>query len=532
MSTSFHSCTVSRAPITKRAMVLPMGETPYKEPNEYGPWWMFSLPFFVHDNYTHWLAAPPEPGSKENNTPEEVAEAVCAATSVKFITDYIKRTNPDMTDFELVCQDDVFANIRPFSTDYLNGSLHDDFETLASNSYHFFSDKAKEEFQHYMSSIKKAIVESGAPTIEMIDEVIARSNHTTQYRLGNIRPGVVAISKKITGTKGMLHQELIDAYHVCQDEVRRVFAANPISTSWLVERPKNDYRYEELTKDPAAKTTFSNVQDVTLVVRLPDAQLDALAAKIEHANRQGVLCMEADFLTKTKQVNRSHLSAVKFGFAYVSEAAWKAVLALPAPKGQRDCGRNNITQSDFVAFANELSDYINKAIANGSNKSLRLNVPASFKVSDTHDHFLAMLQEQLDYLLGTAVYVREGETPRQRIENALEDCSRFVFDLDRAPPLYEGLLSLLLRIVIDGDNFLKDIAAKSNLSIRECQDVIYRRVYETKTVFDRLGYLRIKPIPALTELRTGHCDTNYQAKALRAIATAIRAEGAKESGRN
>lgn len=513
-------------------MVLPMGETPYKEPNEHGPWWMFSLPFFVHDNYTHWLAAPPEPGSKENNTPEEVAEAVCAATSVKFITDYIKRTNPDMTDLELMCQDDVFGNIRPFSTDYLDGVLGDDFEALASNSYHVFSDKAKEEFQYYVSPIRKAILESGAPTIELIDEVITGSNPAARYRLGNIRPGVVAISKKVTGTKGMQHQALIDAYEACHDEVRRVFACNPISAGWLVERPENDYRYKELTKDPAAKTPFENVQDVTLVVRLPDAQLDALASKIEHVNRQGVLRMEADCLTNTKQVNRLHLSAVRLGFAYVSEAVWKAVLALPVPKGQRDWGRHNITQSDFVVFAHELSDYINTAIANGNNNSLKLNIPASFKLSDTHDHFLAMLQEQLDYLLGTAVYVREGETPRQRIESALEDCSRFVFDLDRAPPFYEGLLSLFLRTIIDGDNLLKDIAAKSGMSVRECQEIVYRRVYETKTVFDRLDYLRIKPTPALTEQRSGHCDTNYQAKALRAIATAIRAEGAKESGRD
>lgn len=529
MSNSYYTCCVSHAPITRRAMALPMAQSPYVTPTEHGPWWLFALPFFVQDVYSDLLAPPAEPGDRSNNTSGEIAESVCAAVSMRFVTDYIKDTNPDRGDLELLMLDNVFTGINPVNVIHLNGQLKNDFGVIASDLIQIFSEEARPAYKNRSAKAGSVIRDVGAPTPDLVAEKLAGMYD----RCGIVRPGVVAISKTISFDASTAYQTIVDSYRCFVDGIRSALSGVP---GWVVEQPLEDFRYKELaTKRGTNKTSHNTIWDATCVIRLSDESLDEVAAKIEQRKRHNELCCDAAFLPELDRVRDLQTSRISAGFAYISEATWKAVLALPLPKSQRDWPTKDRSESDLVSFGNALSDYIraNMPVATGNGnaptaRSTTLQLPPCF---DPKDFALVRLQQDLEYLFGTKMYLRDGDTASQRIASSIEDSVRLLIGINRAPPFYKGLLDLFLRVMIDGDDFLKDIAARSNLTIRECQEIVYRRIHQTKTVFDRLDYLRIKPTPAMAENRHGHCDTNYQAMALRKIATAIRAESAKESGR-
>lgn len=542
MSDHYKTCTISRAPITGKAIAIPMVQTPYRqEPTEHGPWWLFALPFRVKDA-GYEMRCVPAPGDPANNTPEEVEEAVVTAVSLKFIWQCIQQTTPGSELLETMAAGDRFASFKPFFLDLDNMTQQEMYRRLSEQWYHVFCDNATAEFEHATKPVTDVLAKFNAPTPNTVAKLLLTGTQgidPAQLRIGHIVPGVVAVkvsARNPAGTKlGVIAAQRRQIFA----EVCRVFAANPSSVLWQVHHRIGKREKDEFA-DKDKETKFNTSHDFTFTIQLSDGLHEKLCAEIGVAHKNSFDGVTPEFLSELHKVNSLRTTYAMSSFAYTTEAAWNAVKNLPSPPQRKSWFDWKVTEKDFVDFAECLSDHIATKITASSTPSSnkRTNAPRSqlppgippVFIEENKDQ-LEMLFRDIDYLTATGSYRDPGENVANRLESSLQSSARMVFGIDAPPPFYTGLLDLFLRTMIDGDNFLKNIAAKANLTVRECQQIIYRRVYETKMMFDKLEYLRIKPEPSITSHDSYHCDAVYHAKALRAIATAIRADGISESSR-
>lgn len=542
MSDHFKTCTISRAPIVGKAFAIPMVQTPYKqEPTEHGPWWLFALPFRVKDA-GYEMRCVPAPGDHANNTPEEIEEAVVTAVSLKFIKQCIEQTTPGRDLLNAVLAGDRFTSFKPFFLDLGSMTQQEMFSRLSEQWHHVFNDNASAEFEHMTKPVADVLAKFNAPTLSGVTNLMLTDSQGIDLkylRVGHLVPGVVAVKVSASNPAGTKLGVIAEQRRQIFAEICRVFGANSSSVLWQVHHRIGKREKDEFA-DKDKETKFNTLHDFTFTIQLSDGLHEKLCAEIGVAHKNSFDGITPEFLTELDKVNLLRTSFAMSSFAYTTEAAWNAVKNLPVPTQRKSWFDWKVTEKDFVEFAECLSDHITAKIAASSAtpSNKRTNTPRPQLPSGIPPVFieenksrLEMMFQEIDYLTATGSYRDPEENIANRLERSLQSSARMVFGIDAPPPFYTGLLDLFLRTMIDGDNFLKDIAAKSNMTVKECQQVIYRRVYETKMLFDKLDYLRIKPEPAITSFDSNHCDAVYHAKALRAIATAIRADGISESSR-
>lgn len=507
-----------------------MAETPYKnEKTEHGPWWLFSLPFIVKDS-GYDLIAPATPGDKEiNNTPEEVAEAVVAAVSLRHIRQWIEKTTPPDDILQRITRDDLFTSFRPFDGQFTEDA-RENFALLAGveSWYHIFCDDATNHLTAEAQPELVAIEEFRAPTVEQVESVIMNSSIGLGDQidgLAELAPGIVAVKFCTRLPAGQKRATVAEIQEKLANDLVELFRKHreEAGVDWVVHRFP-DVDQQQSREEVSAFTTLWNS---AFKVQLREEKLEKLAANLFKRKLDQRCSYDPVFIVDHRKLGSLRTNFVRMAFSYASEAAWKAVNNLPAPSEWSDHDSLKISEDDFVGVAEAFSDLI----ASGSVvnvKTFQQTLPASVRTGEGLSNVDSLLSD-VEYLLSSKGYV---DDPVQRMINAMSTNSRFVFGIDESPPFYTGILDILLRTIVDGQGFLGDIATKSSLSVRECQRIIYRRIHQTKNVFDRLEYLRIKPTPTVTEHHSSICDTNYQAKALRAVATAIRTEGAVNTKRN
>lgn len=536
MSDQYKTCTISRAPIVGKALAIPMVQTPYRqEQTEHGPWWLCALPFRVKDAGYEMRCAP-SPGDSANNTTEELEEAVVTAVSLKFMKQFIEESTPKKELLDAVTAGNRFTKFKPFRNELGdNLTQQETFRRLSEQWYHVFSDTAFAEFEHVTKPTTDVLAKFNAPTPAIVAKLLLSAQIELKYlSVGHVVSGVVAVKVSVSNTAGTKLGVIAEQRRQIFVEMNRVFAANASSVLWQVHH-RIDKRERDEFADKDKETRSNTLHTFAFTVQLSEGLHEKLCAEIGVANTNSFDGITSEFLTELDTVNSLRTSFAMASFAYATEAAWNVVKNLPVPTQRKSWFDWKITEKDFVEFAECLSDHITAKIANaaprsGARAQLPPGIPAVF-LEDNKSQLEMMLQE-IDYLTATGLYGDPEENIAMRLERSLQSSAKIIFGIDAPPPFYSGFLDLLLRTMIDGNNFLKDIAVKSSISVRECQQIIYRRVYETKMVFDRLDYLRIKPEPEITGYGKHHCDAIYHAKALRNIATAIRADGAKESGRD
>jgi hypothetical protein len=468
------------------------------------------------------MHTPASPGDSENNTPQEVEESVVAAVSIRHIQEVIDSTTPDMSALEQVTAGNKFVHFRPWRLEF-SGDIREDAARLIENEYggfHVFSERAKDEFIEEITPLHEAVMMFNAPTADVVHGHIQTTSYSADIRgCSDLTPGAVAVAFDITiPPKTKLATAFAQHYANLADKFRALISS--VAPEWVVSEIKDpDTRW---TPTDDSVKDHGTLWKVVFKIQLPEDKLDAMAAFLAKKKLEKVSRINPSFIAEHAKVTSLRTSFVVAGFAYATEAAWDAVASLPTPKECKDYDSWKITAQQFVSQAELVSEYVT------ATPSRRKAIRETTRAMNPGYWDGSRLFDDMDYRLDTKGYAKE-DNEAQRLMDGMETGAKFLFGIDTAPPFYSGLFNLLLKAIVEPERFLGDIAAKSNLTLPACQEIIFRRVYQTKAVFDRLRYLRIKPTPELTAQMQGYCDVNYQAKALRTIATAIKAAAPKTS---